>query len=90
MSFEGQRRVGGCGRENEPLAPKFQPIQLPHFEFLVLSHRDEVLEFCVDCREADWARFQKVYHSFLIEIRRRSPEFPGSKFKLGEATSVRC
>ena len=64
MQFKDQ--VGECRRENEPLATKFRPIQLPHFKLLVLSNRDKVLEFCVNCREANWTRFQKFCRSLFI------------------------
>ena len=67
-------------RENEPLAAKFRPVQLPHFKLLVFSNRDDVLKICVNCREANWARFYKFCRGFLIEVRCRPLEFPGSRF----------
>ena len=49
IPLEGQLRAGECMREDEPLAAKFRPVQLPHFKFLVFSDRDDVLKICVDC-----------------------------------------
>lgn len=79
-----------CRCESEPLAAELRTIQFPYFELLVLSNRDEMFEFCVDCREANWTGFHKICYVLFIETRCRPFELSGSNFEFNvEPTSSR-